>query len=860
MTQIRHAFAMHNSSPSLVTTALLLSLTACGSGDEDGSAGSGAGSGSGENLLGPQLDGIVLYMDANASGSVDGGDQLQLCFDQAVLLEGASASDFELLVPGDSFGSNASVGPGAGTDQVTLTLGAGASLRVQGGFAPGSKSSGASSGITLSAGGSLGSVRGVTSGRPAVAGAPLDLAPGFFSSGFTFGAWSVQGVDASDLNGDGILDLAVANGGSEPNRVLLGNGDGSFTETGQALGSSDSMDVVSGDLDQDGDLDLVVANHGNGQDQSSVWLNDGAGSFQMFASFGEGRANAMAIGDLDLDGDLDLVEGRGNGRGNQAWRNDGSANFTLWGDPMANNQTHTVLLSDLDRDGDLDLLEGNSGPNRVWFWDRAAQVFVDSGQRIGSGSTRTIAVADMDCDGDLDLIVAGRDPAWAWWNDGDGVFESGQRLANAATDCVAVEDLDGDRRPDIVAGNANRQANEVWYLDTAFNLDDSGLRLGDASTTDVALGDFDRDGDLDFVAGNDGELSMVWLNSLGNSGGNLSFTAGPDVGDGETAALIAADLDRDGALDLVEGEESSGQAARIWFGLGDGGFDTSPTELGVFATTSLATGDLSRDGRLGILQAQDSTSMPSGATLVWTEGGAVRTYVSTGLMAERSLAMAFGDADGDGDLDLFRGNEGAPQSGLWRNDGSGSLVKDATGPFGDGTVSAANFTDLDGDGDLDCLVAYEADGVRLYGNQDGDYTLSTHLLPGIDVSSMALGDLDRDGVPDLGLGLGVGVQLHLGDGTGSFGQPLAVLGAHSVTALAIADLNADGTLDLIAGHSSEDAQIWMNDGSAGFHAGLSLASGDCTAVLPLDLDCDGRIDLVFADRTIGGVNRIWLQD
>jgi hypothetical protein len=78
--------------------------------------------------------------------------------------------------------------------------------------------------------------------------------------------------------------------------------------------------------------------------------------------------------------------------------------------------------------------------------------------------------------------------------------------------------------------------------------------------------------------------------------------------------------------------------------------------------------------------------------------------------------------------------------------------------------------------------------------------------------------------------------------------------------MTLADLDGDGALDIITGHAATDAQVWRNDGTATFTVGPTFSAGDCTAVLALDLNCDGRLDLVFADRALGGANRVWLRD
>ena len=82
--------------------------------------------------------------------------------------------------------------------------------------------------------------------------------------------FSAQSVAVGDFNGDGALDLVVANRFSNNVSVLLGNGDGTFrTAVNYAAGSS-PLSVAVGDFNGDGVLDLVVANGGLSPDPGNV--------------------------------------------------------------------------------------------------------------------------------------------------------------------------------------------------------------------------------------------------------------------------------------------------------------------------------------------------------------------------------------------------------------------------------------------------------------------------------------------------------------------------------------------------------------------------------------------------------------
>ena len=106
-----------------------------------------------------------------------------------------------------------------------------------------------------------------------------------------------MGVALGDVDGDGDLDAVVGNNNDRTNAVWINDGNGTFINSGQALGNSPSRSVALGDLDGDGDLDAMVANTG----ANIVWINDGAGNF---TDSGQrlGRKSvslSVALGDLD---------------------------------------------------------------------------------------------------------------------------------------------------------------------------------------------------------------------------------------------------------------------------------------------------------------------------------------------------------------------------------------------------------------------------------------------------------------------------------------------------------------------------------------------------------------------------------
>jgi uncharacterized repeat protein (TIGR01451 family) len=244
---------------------------------------------------------------------------------------------------------------------------------------------------------------------------------GFFTdSGQYIGnAWT-DGAALGDLDSDGDLDVYIGNDGY--NEVWFNNGNGLFTNSGQEIGGllglwSQTWSISLGDLDGDGDLDAFEANHG----PSLVMLNDGHG---FFSSTGQnlgdlfGQDRGAVLGDVDGDGDLDVFLATYGA--NRVWFNDGQGYFTPGAQLLANEDSYTVALGDLDKDGDLDALVGNvaypqGAYSELWLNDGTGY-FEDFQSVPILSKTRGLAFGDLNGDGSLDAFLAN------WLNQPDRVW------------------------------------------------------------------------------------------------------------------------------------------------------------------------------------------------------------------------------------------------------------------------------------------------------------------------------------------------------------------------------------------------------------------------------------------------------
>jgi enediyne biosynthesis protein E4 len=228
-----------------------------------------------------------------------------------------------------------------------------------------------------------------------------------------------------------------------PNALFRNRGDGTFEEVAARIGLAaaygGALGAVAGDFDGDGWLDLYVANDGR---PNQLWMNRGGQRFEdqallAGAALDERGAPQASMGvdagDFDGDGDEDLVMTHLSGETNALYRNRGDALFDDW-----SGESHLALpsfpftgfgtaLFDYDDDGDLDVLVVNGAvrvieaqarardpfplhqPNQL-FANRGDGTFEEVSAQAGavfalSEVSRGAAFGDLDDDGDLDVVV-----------------------------------------------------------------------------------------------------------------------------------------------------------------------------------------------------------------------------------------------------------------------------------------------------------------------------------------------------------------------------------------------------------------------------------------------------------------------
>jgi MYXO-CTERM domain-containing protein len=339
--------------------------------------------------------------------------------------------------------------------------------------------------------------------------------------------------------------------------------------------------------------------------------------------------SGIQLVDLDGDGDLDYFMGA-HGGGGIAALNDGKGHFTAVANaPWANTEFH--IMYDLDEDGKLDLsITENDGGGR-WFINQSMPgmpAFTQS--KYSDEQSRTQSMIDLNRDGKVDWFVADDAPRGPPYKirlyEGDGKGGFGAAMLQTTLDGMPLPlDVDGDGDIDVIGLVGNPPSSPVIPTGTKLFLNDGNMNFKDVTAAAgldkpglfvLGVGDVDQDGDTDLITLDNNTFPLVIYTNDGKGvftrkPGAITQPASGHANLGNIGLATVTDIDNDGVADILAQGWGFFHVLR---GTGGGNFEYANMTWGNIVSTGnlpdsgFAFGDIDGDGDLDIIGYKVATS------------------------------------------------------------------------------------------------------------------------------------------------------------------------------------------------------------------------------------------------------------
>lgn len=588
-----------------------------------------------------------------------------------------------------------------------------------------------------------------------------------------------------------------------------------------------------------------------------------AARFQRFFQLDDGRAILLMINDYIGRNKLVVFVGKD---GRNLERTD---QYDVTGSP------DKLVIGDFNGDGQVDTAVFAYAA--VYGGNALISVFLGNGDGTftagdvyqTSTTAATVATGDLNGDGKLDLVSAGgsANTLLFYAGNGNGTFATPVSFTTTGyIQSMAIADMNGDSKLDLVMGTGGTG---VYYLpgngDGTFLAPVVVAATGTANY--VAVGDFNEDGALDVVFPNT-EASTI-STYLAQPDGTYLLSS-TNLAGYNPWEMVVTDVDLDGHLDIATGAGDPsaltrgyiGDSTIVLFGKGDGTYDGMPTVGLPTVATTLVSADYNGDGIVDLV-----VGGRSGASLILGSSTGTPTKMNTiplppsgGKPPSISAAQAQDfNLDGKQDLALLANNGTTVIFLLGKGDGTFQE------PITNGTpapVTAVAVGDFNGDGTLDLAGVTQStsstSSMMIFLGAGGFYFPAGSIPVGAQVTQLAVGDFNKDGKTDIlaldggvyGAGSG-GLELIAGNGNGSFQAPAILMQSRFLYRMALADLNGDGVLDVVAGGQTDNyafpIYVLLGKADGGFGEAQQLISDfGPHDVAAGDLTGDGVPDLVVA--------------
>ncbi len=675
-----------------------------------------------------------------------------------------------------------------------------------------------------------------------------------------------RGMVAVDVNGDGWLDLAVANTQPASVAVLLNRGAaaGFFLARTVPL-QGGPFEIAAGDFNRDGRPDLAIANaDGNSIDvlmtttaSATTWT--GNLPLRMTAP---GGPRGLTVTDLDGDGSLDIAYTSFYQNSVSAFFGNGIGGFAAQPLPAVpvGTRPQGIAAADLNRDGRIDLVVANTGasPLTVLYRTAAGSYARRDVLAVDQQQLNVVTVADLNADGWSDVVAAStsRNRLVIYRGGASGpVFWATARTGDSPRG-VATGDFNADGRLDLVVANRAASSAGVTLQEPGgdFGLTDE-LPSGSGARA-VATGDFNRDGKADFATGNEFARSVsVFRNSPGLPRAAYAFTKNQigSPNDYSGVGIVVTDVNHNGTLDIVAGHNVI--------------LDGNPSNRRTLAiplpsqVKDTAVLDYNRDGHPDVAvlfrhRDYQNNSEFDGYYLFAGDGAGNFGFVSGTGGLTNSIAFESADMNRDGWDDFaIVGLSASDFRQSWLYLAINSRTANGWSyrqTLLTGRINALAIGDVTADGKLDVVLSLQDPNsitVQI-GDGNGGFTNEAETSITRFPYDIELADFDRDGLVDFIVADGPNVHALKGDGKGHYTEKQSYQATYRpgdepwgwADRLIVADMTDDGLPDIMTnlglllpgneqgsfGPPEEFEWYWLSSQAA-------------------DLDSDGDLDLVTSD-------------
>jgi hypothetical protein len=395
--------------------------------------------------------------------------------------------------------------------------------------------------------------------------------------------------------------------------------------------------------------------------------------------------------------------------------------------------------------------------------------------------------------------------------------------------------------------------------------------------TSVATGDFNRDGHMDFVVAN-GLTNDLWI-YFGRGDGTFELPRIVPLSKGlAPVCVVAGELRGNGILDLVVAETDTATVG-VLLGNGDGTFGYEQIYTLPEPPSSVVIDDFHHAGKLDIAAVMVTAVDPGTAAIPYL---ALLTGDGTGNFAAPVITtntgffssawnLASADVNGDGLPDVLITGPGLENSQIYLNNGDGTF-KPGQVVLGNSDIISlldGRLADVNGDHCADAVLADASSFVWVaMGDCTGGFGAPVPFPTGDSNAALRVADVNGDGSPDvvtatlpaiLGYGMVAGntLTVMLGDGKGNFLTARNYVGTSQAYSIGIADFNEDGSPDVVtANNDSDTVTVYVNDKAGGFGFPQGIYAG-----VPGQLTIDAPISaLSFADLNDDGKPDAFLVD